>query len=331
MIAAETWRRLSADRVAGGLLRARRATPESGDRLLAALDADGNRHLIVQLACGEADFEDRQSRGLIVTTMEYSLPEQPPGRYLDIVCQDASGHAAFDVIGGEIAGILAASEQSAVEIVIQVLAKWRRFWGLQPRIMLSREEQIGLFAEVFFLTVWLVPKAGVREAVARWRGPLGARHDFEWVGRSVEVKATTSTRGRIHRINGLEQLQPPQTGDLLFFSLRLREERGASSTLPGIIAACRDLLRGDAAAWDSFEHLLARTGYSPVHEAEYAEHSWRVVEEGLFRVEGDFPRVTPSDFATGVPVGIERVEYEINLVAAGSHLVAASAEALTAL
>jgi hypothetical protein len=46
-------------------------------------------------------------------------------------------------------------------------------------------------------------------------------------------------RGRIHRINGRDQLAPPELGELLFFSLRLHEEGGATNTLPSVIAACR--------------------------------------------------------------------------------------------
>jgi hypothetical protein len=39
----------------------------------------------------------------------------------------------------------------------------------------------------------------------------------------------------------------------------------------------------------------------------------RISEEGLYRVEEDFPRLTPVVFREAVPAGIERVEYEVNL------------------
>jgi hypothetical protein len=39
----------------------------------------------------------------------------------------------------------------------------------------------------------------------------------------------------------------------------------------------------------------------------------RVVEEGLFAVRDDFPRLTPARFSGGIPGGVERIEYEINL------------------
>lgn len=327
-VAPDVWMRLAGERVQGETLWARRAAPDVSERLVAALDADGRRHLLVLLAEGEGDLQDAQSRGLEVSTRELVMPGHEAGRYLDIACHDAAGHEAFDLIGGELAERLASKQETAPEIVARVLAKWRRFWGQLPRQMLSREEQLGLFAELWFLSVWLIPRAGAAESVIHWRGPSGSRHDFEWLGRSVEVKATTSTRGRIHRINGLDQLTPPAQGDLLFFSLRLREEGGATNTLPAMVAACRSQLEQEADALSRFEGTLAQTGYSPTHEDEYAKLRLRVVEEGLFRVEADFPRLTPASFLGSVPPGIERVEYEVNLAVCAHLMIASNAAAM---
>lgn len=216
----------------------------------------------------------------------------------------------------------------AGSIVELVLAKWRRFWGELPRQMLSREEQLGLFAELWFLSTWLATHIGVSRAVFPWRGPFGARHDFEWIGRSIEVKATTSVRGRIHRINGLDQLAPPENGDLMLFSLRLREEAGASNTLPGLVAACRSLMELEPDTLDRFEAALAQANYSPAYEDEYAKLKLRVIDECLFRVEQDFPRITVASFREGVPSGVERVEYEVNLGGCEHLLIATTAEML---
>ena len=159
---------------------------------LKALDAEGRRHLLIQLQAGEAAHEDRESRGVNVTTRELVLTGQPPRLFIDIAYCDVAGHDAFDLVGGELANRLAIGTALPAEIVARVLAKWRRFWGQLPRQMLSREAQLGLFAELWFLSRWLLPRVGAAEAVARWRGPFGARHDFEWPGGSVEVKANTA-------------------------------------------------------------------------------------------------------------------------------------------
>lgn len=208
---------------------------------------------------------------------------------------------------------LSKPEVVPADTVKRVLAKWRRFWGLLPRTVLSKEEVIGLFAELWFFLVWLIPAAGSSTTVQRWRGPMGSRHDYEWPGRSVEVKATTSVRGRIHQINGLDQLSPPEHGELYLFSLQLREEAGADNTLLSLIAAILSQLNSDVDALSRFETILAQTGYSPVHDEEYAKLRLRIVAEGLYAVKNDFPRLSTEQFKNGIPAGIERVEYETNL------------------
>jgi hypothetical protein len=199
------------------------------------------------------------------------------------------------------------------DIVKRVLAKWRRFWGLLPRTMLSREEILGLFAELWFFLIWLLPTVGASAAVQRWRGPMGSRHDYEWIGKSVEVKATTSTRGLIHRISGLDQLSPPEQGELYFFSLHLRDEAGATNTLPSLITSILSQLNSDVDALNRFETVLAQTGYSPTHDDEYSKIHLRVIIDGLYAVRADFPRLSKQQFLAGVPAGVEQVEYEINL------------------
>ncbi len=312
-VAPEVWSKLAASSPSGDSLTARFAIPPVTERLLAAIDAGGQRHLLIPLKPEDEELRDAQSRGVTVATRELTVRDRGTARYLDFECNDPAGHEAFDLIGGELAAGLKTESLKPTALAARVLAKWRRFWGQSPWQILSREEQLGLFAELWFLSVWLIPRVGVGKALAGWRGPLGARHDFEWPGKSIEVKATTSTRGPAHRINGLDQLAPPEKGELLFFSLRLREEGGATNTLPAIVASCRSLLEADADALSQFESGLVQVGYSPAHDEEYAKLKLRVVGEELFRVEANFPRLTPAAFAGGIPSGVEQVEYEINL------------------
>lgn len=330
-IEADVWERLGTTISIGDSLTARLALPSVTKRLLAALDSESRRHLLIQLLPDEIDLCDDQSRGVSVTTRELVIHDHGGGRYLDICCNDASGHNAFDLIGGEIANGLVGSSPAPARLVELVLAKWRRFWGELPQQMLSREEQLGLFAELWFLSTWLATYIGIGAAVMRWRGPFGARHDFEWPSTSIEVKATTSVRGRIHQINGLDQLVPPENGVLMLFSLRLREEGGASNTLPGLIAICRSQLKSEPDALDVFETTLANANFAPAYEREYAKLKLRIVEEGLFRVEQDFPRITANSFESGAPAGVERVEYEINLGGCNHLLIATNAAMMPSL
>jgi hypothetical protein len=309
----EIWERLGTGQVRGDNLIVRCVAPGQLDRMFVSLDAQAQRHFLIKLAETDADIEDHQTRGVRVNVRELSGEGHEPGRYLDLVCQDPSGHAAFDLIGDEIADRLLASTDAVSVAVSKVIGKWRRFWGQIPRAMLSTSQQLGLFAELWFLKTWLAPRMPFAEALKRWRGPLGSRHDFEWPGRSVEVKATTSIRGALHWINGIDQLEPPDRGELLLFSLRLREEAGAENTLPLVIQLCQQAVADDPDAASMLDNRLAQAGYSPVNDSEYLKLRLRVVAEGLYRVTEDFPRVVMSSFAIGVPSGVERIEYEINL------------------
>ncbi len=327
-IAPEVWSKLAASPPSGESLTARIAIPNITERLLAAIDSDARRHLLVLLKPYDEELHDTQSRGVTVATRELTVQDRGTAKYLDIACLDTSGHEAFDLIGRELADGVKSADANPAALAAHVLSRWRRFWGHSQWQLLSRQEQLGLFAELWFLSAWLIPRAGIIRALDGWRGPFGARHDFEWPAKSIEIKATTSTRGRIHRVNGLDQLEPPEQGELLFFSLQLREEGGATNSLPRLVASCRVQLESEPDALSLFERALVQGGYSPVHDEEYAKLKLRVVAEDLFRVTKDFPSLTPASIAGGIPPGVERVEYEINLSGCGNLIIASNPAAM---
>ena len=325
-ISESVWRQIEPARPSGDELVARQAAPDLSSRLLAAVDFRGRRHLLVALDAADEEYQDAGSRGISVCTQELTLKDHPSTRFIKIACDDPSGHAMFDLIGAEIAERMHAATDVPAEIVSRVLAKWRRFWGHASHQILTREEQIGLFAELWFLTYWILPNVKPGEGLRMWRGPHGARHDFERQGLSVEAKATTSTKGRLHKVNGIRQLDPPETGILYFFSLRLREEAGATNSLPVLIQNCRQLLHEDDTSEDLFDAALLAGRYRFEHEAAYADVYWRVVEEALFDTTRRFPRITSSSFGAGLPAGVEEIGYTINLSTFDDSIIARRAD-----
>lgn len=305
------WSKLRDEHRDRGDLAARPALPEVTAYLMAALDYEGRRHLLLPLNPGQEGINDQSTRGISVETRELVLSGKSRTQYIDIMCRDAGGHDAFDLVGRDIARSLGPSPANLPATVAQVLERWRYFWSTGPHIGLGKEQLLGLFGEVWFLTNWLIPLAGP-SALTRWVGPAGRHHDFQWVGRAVEVKTTTA-RNRVHQIHGIEQLAAPENGELYLFSLRLIEEQGATNTLPTLISTCTRRLGADVTLLGRFDSLLAQAGYFPAHAAQYEEVRLRVVEEALFHVDGDFPRIIQASFASGVPQGVERLEYRINL------------------
>jgi hypothetical protein len=315
----ESWRTLP-DRSNVYAELAAEALPGVDDVFL-AVDHEGIRHLLLSVSADVDPVTDERSRGIRALTRPLSVQGQSEGHFIDVLCTAISGQEVFNLVATAILAQVAQGAD-APDAVRSTLARWRRFWGATPTGGLSSEEIRGLFGELWFLAVWLLPHG--HDQIGHWLGPTGTRHDFQWSGLAVEAKATTSIRGHVHRINGLDQLEPPADGRLLLFSLRMREEATASNTLPSLIEAIISALHDDGETLDAFEARLVQAGYSPLEADRYAEMRFRVINERLYEVGDGFPRLSATSFANGLPSGIERVEYEINLDGASDLVVAAS-------
>lgn len=299
-----------------------------GDVLI-GVDAALRRYVLVRIPPGEEDaLTERVSRGIGVQTVK--MVPQDTGleeSFVEIACLDSQGHRAFDLVIGELVEALErASGLTRVRLVQGVLSKWRRFWSGVPSGALSIEQQVGLFGELYFLSRWLCEALGPTRAVSTWRGPAGARNDFELPGLGVEVK-TTKRVDAVHIIHGIDQLLEPVGGALLLFGLSVRDEASATESLPRLVSEIRARLRDDLDALNAFDALLYAAGYDDRLEAEYAKLLFRVRTEGLYRVADDFPRLVPASIVGGLPAGIGAVSYELRLDAAAPWMVASSASA----
>jgi len=168
-------------------------------------------------------------------------------------------------------------------------------------------------------------KSNARKSLVIVESPAKAKTINRYLGPDFEVKASMAVRGPSHRIHGLTQLEPPESGRLLLFSLQVRNEDGAANSLPAIVRRGQQLAASDLVVAERLEDLLAKAGYSASHEAEYEKLRLRIVAEGLYRVSDDFPRLVRTSFPGGVPGGVDGIDYDINLGGFGHLLVASRA------
>lgn len=322
------WDLLEAQPPSGERLTVRRALAGRHPDVLIALDAAKRRHVLVELPEGElGELAERTSRGIAVQTVELRPGGEAVKRFIEVVCLDAQGHAALDTIAVELIDALEAGASiGRVRLVQNVLAKWRRFWSGIAQGVLSKEEQLGLFGELWFLNRWLAPAVGVAAAVTMWRGPAGARNDFEAPGLAIEVKTTGRVDGA-HVIHGLDQLLEPPGGKLMLFNLLVRDEASGTENLPAQVAEARGLMAEDYALQSQFDALIYAAGYDDRLASEYAKLVLRIRDTGLYSVTEGFPRLVPASLVGGVPVGVGAVEYELRLDAAGAWLLAATPSA----
>jgi hypothetical protein len=310
------WDRLQKNIPRGEAYVARVAFPETSSSVLAAIDSSGNRHFLVPITPEDDLPADNQSRGMAVTVKNLHVKGNPdkssPDRYIDISLKEESEKEIFDIIGYQIAMLVKDEKVPTSRSVRFILERWRHFWGNISANLLTKEEIVGLFSELWFINHWLL-SLSTKNAIMGWRGPYGGRHDFEWEKVSVEVKGTTITEGRKHWVNGLDQLSPPENGKLYLFSLKLREEEGTENTLTDVIKSCLESVAGEVELEDFIEQTLAIAGYSPAHDDNYSRIRFRVIDEALYEVTDRFPRITQNSFREGKPDGVERLEYQINL------------------
>ncbi|MFB7442255.1 PD-(D/E)XK motif protein [Streptomyces mirabilis] len=303
------------DAPAPGLLSAEKLP---ADDLWAAVDADGHCHLLLQVPPG-TQAPSTVTKGLQVRVSEHQVAGQPVSDYLDVACLDAAAVTTFAAVAADIvhvAGVLHGAERAVA--VGDVLERWKWFWEVDSS-RLTSNDALALFAELWFLVRW----AGVTPAhIDAWTASEGSRHDFQWPNTSVEVKATArgGDAGSVHTIRSLDQLAAPESGDLCLFSLRVTRDQLANNTLPKLIDRVAADLADHPGARERFLRRVGKRGYSPaqrkVHEIPY-----RVVDESLYQVTDDFPCLTRDSFPDGLPGGVVRVSYDLDLTACGPWLL----------
>lgn len=283
-------------------------------RLFIALDRMGFRHILIESTSEIHSPFATQFKGVQVSIRELVVSGGSQKEYIDLICREPSGYHIFNSIGGEIAQKIAetSEDSDSIGIITAILAKWKQFWGSFPQDILTMEEQVGLFGELFFLRYWLLPRYG-KQVVLAWKGPSGERHDFILGDRSFEVKTSTSSTGHVHRINGVDQLEELSVGGLYLSSFWLRQNERAEYSLASIIESCREYVEPDVEIFSAFNLLLSRSGYSELQRTEYEKRRYEIIESALFLVDDQFPKITRTSFSTKLPDQIEELDYSINL------------------
>jgi hypothetical protein len=301
------------------------AIPSRRKDFLIAVDSAKRRHLLIEIPDGEpSELSERASRGISIRTVDMRTDDGGRSNFIDIVCLEPSGYSALDTIGAELVDALdAGASISRISLVQNVLAKWRRFWAEVHQGLLSREQHLGLFGELWFLAYWLGPSVGFSKALHAWRGPFGSRNDFEADTIGIEVKVTSKS-DISHHINGLEQLLEPAGGELFLMSIAVREEGSAAENLPKLIAHIRETLREDFEALSRFDSCLYSVGYVDALVNEYAKIKFRVRTQKLYSVKDGFPRLVPSYLSGPLLPGVGNVSYELSLNGAEPWCVAKS-------
>jgi hypothetical protein len=262
------------------------------------------------------------TRGLEVSTDDLIIGGSPSRKYIRLLCSDPAHYQTFTALCESIITAIAADPKEPKAAVVRCLERWRSFWMLD-QTALSREQALGLFGELWFLSRWMGTLS--LSSVSKWQGPLGSRHDFQWPVASVEIKTSASNTALspVHFIASLDQLDDPETGQLYFFSLHVADDNLAANSLPVLVERISSEIASNPEVSSFFLERPARAGYNPAEAERYAR-PLRVLGEELYRVDGLFPRLTRSTFGSGLPQGIGDVSYSLSMNACASWRIASS-------
>jgi hypothetical protein len=293
------------------VINARRVDAELSWNFYWARSADRRCLLIL----GHAQGSSPQNRLPVIKGIDVSLSEsdQHNHRMLTLKLNDSAQRDIFHQLCLDIvaAASRANSEREAVELTLARTWRWHHLLRGGTSQKLSPEEQKGLIGELVVLESLLLPVLSAFDAVAAWRGPLGAPKDFE-IGRvCVEAKARRGAAEPHVMISSEHQLDIAGTDALFLHVVELAAATDQSDdglSVSDIANRLHKQIAGvDSGAADHFDSLLAASGLN--REDDYSDSRWIRGPDRLYLVSEGFPSVTPGQF----PSGVSGVRYSISL------------------
>lgn len=201
------------------------------------------------------------------------------------------------------------TEQTLVEKLLERLAKWQSLFEKVGKQGLSDEAQRGLYGEIYFLRFFLTNNSNKNYCVKSWLGQEKSIQDFQYSNWAVEVKTTHGNNHQKIHITSERQLDDSIIEKIFLFHLSLDVRVGNGESLNILIDEVSELLNDNTMASNLFKLKLLESGYYDIHKPLYDERGYTIRQENIYRVTGNFPRITENQ----TPIGVGDVRYSIVL------------------
>jgi hypothetical protein len=201
------------------------------------------------------------------------------------------------------------TELTLVEKLLERLAKWQSLFEKIGKQGLSDEAQRGLYGEIYFLRFFLSSVSDKNYCVKSWLGPEKSIQDFQYSNWAVEVKTTQGNNHQKIHITSERQLDDTIIEKIFLYHLSLDVRVGNGESLNILIEDVSKLLCDNTMASNLFKLKLLESGYYDIHIPLYDERGYSIRQENLYRVSGNFPRLTENQ----IPIGVGDVRYSIVL------------------
>lgn len=200
-------------------------------------------------------------------------------------------------------------EEDLFSTLYTVLDQWKNFFMRKRDGKLTIEEQMGLYGELYFFRAWLNKFPDAPPTIMDyWKGPLMNRIDYVAAKTGVEIKTICPKIREDIRISSERQLElTPIIKNLYLYVLRVEISDTVGEDLFNILTDIINILSTRAPSTIvSLENLLLELR---IIKEDYTENKFSVLEDIAYKVNGDFPKLTPNM----LPKGVSYVSYSVDL------------------
>jgi hypothetical protein len=201
------------------------------------------------------------------------------------------------------------NEDVLVDKLLERLTKWQSLFEAIGKQGLTDESQRGLYGEIYFLRIFLNNSSDKNYCLKSWLGSERSIQDFQYSNWAVEVKTTHGNNHQKIHITSERQLDDSIIEKIFLYhiSLDVRVENGESLNM--IVVEVLELLSESTMACNLFKLKLLESGYFDIHKPLYENRGYNIRQENIYRVSGNFPRITEAH----IPIGVGDVKYSIVL------------------
>nr|WP_321297105.1 PD-(D/E)XK motif protein [uncultured Sphaerochaeta sp.] len=236
----------------------------------------------------------------------------PDYDWITIVCDEEAYEDIFLSMLRDLLQVIQASEEDAdgfqlFQLVIDRIVAWQNFLGKSRLLTLTKEQEIGLWGELFVFLKLLEFGLSPYLLCNMWTGPENAPQDFIHFDVAIEVKTNVNQLLKRVKISSLEQLDASQFNALFLVCNILKVDEIEGRTLSSMVSAIRDRLSENDLI-HNFQNKLIAYGYIEEYSLYY-DTPYSAQEQVLYQVDSMFPVLTPSN----VPKEVVSALYTLDL------------------
>lgn len=185
------------------------------------------------------------------------------------------------------------------------LKRWQNLLAKQNLPVLSLEVQMGLFAELDYLSQHLGAQLTLEEAIDAWVGSDKDKQDFVTKKSAVEIKSYSTTKGKYVKISSAAQLVTEKEN--LYLATYALSQNKDGDNIYDLYEQIKENISGDYEF--IFEEKVLAVGYSPLLYKTEQLSNFIIDNKEYYHVTNEFPKIAPIE----VDDAIVSVVYQVDL------------------